>query len=65
MLKKELKKIQISSDGKYGNYLLIDMKDKLKNKKLVNFLKRNKIYVKGPWKEPYENFFLLALAQNL
>ena len=36
-VKKELKKIKISSDGRYGNYLLIDMKDKSKNKKLVNF----------------------------
>ena len=61
-VKKELKKIQISSDGRYGNYLLIDMKDKSKNKKLVNFLKRNKIYVKGPWKEPYENFFSISIG---
>lgn len=61
-VKKELKKIHISSNGKYGNYLLIDMKDKLRNKKLVDFLKKNKIYVKGPWREPYQNFFSISIG---
>ena len=64
-VKKELKKIQISSDGKYGNYLLIDMKDKLKNKKLVNFLKEIKFMLKDHGKNLMKTFFLLALDLNL
>ena len=61
-IKKELKKINIPSYGKYGNYLLINMKNQLKNENLIKFLKKNKVYVKGPWKKPYQDFFSITIG---
>ena len=61
-VKKELKKLNISSFGRYGNYLLINMNDKLMNERLIKFLKKDKIYVKGPWKDPYQNFFSISIG---
>jgi histidinol-phosphate aminotransferase len=61
-VKKELNKININAYGKYGNYLLVDMNNRLQAEKVVKFLKRNKIYVKGPWKEPYQNFFSISVG---
>ena len=61
-VKKELKKINIPSEGKFGNYLLINMGNPKKNERLIKFLKKNKIYVKGPWKKPYQNFFSISIG---
>ncbi len=61
-VKKQLKKINISSEGKYGNYLLINMDNHQKNENIIKFLKKNKIYVKGPWKKPYQNFFSISIG---
>ena len=63
-LKKKLLKINIKSYGENGNYLLIEMKNKMYAKKIVEDLKKNFIYVKGPWKKPFENCFSITIGPS-
>tara|TARA_B100001057_G_scaffold234218_1_gene234531 strand:- start:13570 stop:14637 length:1068 start_codon:yes stop_codon:yes gene_type:complete len=61
-LKKELKKIDINSFGKYGNYLLIDLRNNQDASRIVKKLKLKKIYTKGPWKGKFDKYITISLG---
>ncbi|MBS0185063.1 MAG: histidinol-phosphate aminotransferase family protein [Proteobacteria bacterium] len=65
-VKEALQKLGIPSRGEKGNYLLITLKSNEQTKKCVEFLRNQKIYVKGPWASPWDNCITITLApQNL
>tara|TARA_Y100000590_G_scaffold470639_1_gene667265 strand:- start:4153 stop:5229 length:1077 start_codon:yes stop_codon:yes gene_type:complete len=49
----EIKKLGFEVRGKHGNYLLITFKNNEIANNVVNFLKEKLIYVKGPYKGPW------------
>lgn len=62
LLKNDLKKLGINANGNTGNYLLLDLGNPSVAYKFVNYLKNNKIYVKGPWKNEYDQFITITLG---
>ncbi len=61
-IKKELANLNFEAIGNYGNYLLIDLRTNSIAHKLVRELRDNQIYVKGPWKEPWENYITISIG---
>lgn len=62
LLKKELKKIGLETRSQFGNYILIKFQNSIEAKKVVKFLKKNYIYVKGPYKQPWQNFINISIG---
>jgi len=54
--------LSIAARSQLGNYVLVDLGNKLIAKECVQYLRENLIYVKGPWKEPYENYMSITLG---
>tara|TARA_E500000178_G_C17026897_1_gene758486 strand:- start:1753 stop:2835 length:1083 start_codon:yes stop_codon:yes gene_type:complete len=60
-LKNNLKKNQVEfNGGENGNYIFINLKNLRKNKFIVNFLKKNKIFVRSGWPSPFNKGFSIA-----
>tara|TARA_B100000700_G_scaffold204839_1_gene225209 strand:+ start:832 stop:1914 length:1083 start_codon:yes stop_codon:yes gene_type:complete len=62
LLKKNLKKIGLQSRSQYGNYVLIKFNDAKKAKNVVKFLRKKFIYVKGPYKKPWDSFINISIG---
>ena len=62
LLKKELKKIGLETRSQFGNYILIKFQNSTEAEKVVKFLKKNYIYVKGPYKHPWQNFINISIG---
>ena len=60
--KKELSKLNIKCRGSYGNYLLIDLKDRHTKSSICKNLKKNKIYIKNFNDKILENFILITVG---
>jgi histidinol-phosphate aminotransferase len=60
--KKELLKLNIKCKGSYGNYLLIDLKDKITKSSICKNLKINKIYIKNFNDKALENYILITVG---
>lgn len=58
----ELYKMGIKTHGNNGNFLLISFGSKEKSQTVVNKLKEKKIYVKGPWKEPWSDSITISIG---
>ncbi len=64
-LKRELKKLSITFDGgSYGNFIFIDMKSVNKTYKIINYLRKKNIYVRGGWPSPFDRGFSLTLSSK-
>ena len=50
----ELKKLELSARGKHGNYILITFKKHETAKKIVDYFKKKLVYIKGPYKSPWD-----------
>ena len=61
-LKKILKNLGIDASGETGNYLLLDLKTSEKAMEFSKFMKDQKIYLKGPWKNDYSNYLTITLG---
>ena len=60
--KKELSKLNIKCKGSYGNYLLIDLKDRNTKSSICKNLKKNKIYIKNFNDKILENYILITVG---
>ena len=58
----ELTKLGLDVHGSNGNYLLITFETKNQAFNIVEYLKENKIYVKGPWKAPWSNSITISIG---
>ena len=61
-IKNELSSININAHGDYGNYLLIDLNNNKLATEFVKSLREDLIYVKGPWKEPFEKYITITIG---
>jgi len=61
-LKDKLEDLGINAIGDNGNYLLLDLGSKEKASALVEYLKDKVIYVKGPWKSPWEHCLTITIG---
>lgn len=59
-----LKILGISARGSYGSYLLLSFSSDLEAQKIVQHLKSKKIYVKGPWSQPWDNCITITLGKK-
>ncbi len=64
-IKNELSSLKINSYGNNGNYLLIDLKNKTFASEFVEILRDNLVYVKGPWKEPWERYITISIGPKV
>ena len=58
----ELKKLDLEVHGNNGNYLLISFKSNEQAFRVVEHLRENKIYVKGPWKDPWSKSITISIG---
>ena len=64
-LKNELDKLSIDhTGGNYGNFVYIDLKSFSKNNKIINYLKKKNIYVRGGWPPPFDKGFSLTISSK-
>ena len=61
-LKNELQNLGLNSYGNNGNYLLITFQNDTNVDLIVKKLRENKIYVKGPWKEPWSKSITISIG---
>ena len=60
-LKGNLKKSKIEfNGGNHGNYIFINLKNKNKSDFIIDYLKKNKIFVRSNWPKPFHQGFSLA-----
>lgn len=59
---KELQNLGFEARGKHGNYIFIKFKEKSIAKEVVEKLKQKLIYVKGPYKAPYDNCICITVG---
>ncbi len=62
LMLKNLRNIGLESRSQYGNYVLIKFKNKTEAKNVVQFLRKRLIYVKGPYKKPWDCFINISLG---
>lgn len=60
----ELRKLGIIARGDYGNYLLLCLSSSQYAQALVKYLRDKKVYVKGPWKEPWDTCITITLGKK-
>ena len=60
----KLKNLEADIDvrAKHGNYVLINLKTNKKAKEIVNKLKKKFIYVKGPYKKPWDSCICITVG---
>ena len=57
-LQNKLKKDKIEFNGGFnGNYIYINLKSAKKTSFVLNYLKKNKIFVRGGWPKPFDQGF--------
>jgi histidinol-phosphate aminotransferase len=61
-VKEELANLGIWSNGEVGNYLLVDLENSEKCRKIVNFLNEKDIYVKGNFSAPWDKYILITIG---
>jgi histidinol-phosphate aminotransferase len=61
-VKKELKKLNLTPHGSKGNYLLITFQNETDVNDVVKKLHNEKIYVKGPWKNPWSKSITISIG---
>ncbi|MBF0427581.1 MAG: histidinol-phosphate aminotransferase family protein [Magnetococcales bacterium] len=61
-LKKILGQMGIPANGDFGNFLLLDMQNNERAHAYVNYLREQKIYIKGPWSGHYARFVTITLG---
>ncbi len=54
--------INIKARAQYGNFVLIDVQTPERASRCVSYLRERKIYVKGPWRTPYEQYITITLG---
>ena len=59
---KELQNLDFEARGKHGNYIFIKFREKSIAKEVVEKLKQKLIYVKGPYKAPYDNCICITVG---
>lgn len=61
-LSSELKKLNLEVHGNNGNYLLISFNSNDQASRVVEHLREHKIYVKGPWKDPWSKCITISVG---
>ena len=61
-LKVALPDIGIPAHGKTGNYLLLDLKNPVRAKEYAIVLREQKIYIKGPWTAPWDQYVTITIG---
>ena len=61
-VKEVLHSLGINTHGSNGNYLLLDMGSAEKAKEFVTVLKKQEIYVKGPWSSPRDKYITITIG---
>ena len=62
IVKKKLKKIGLYSRSEFGNYVLIKFNKSTEALKVVKYLRKKFIYVKGPYSKPWDNYINISLG---
>lgn len=61
-LKVALPKLGIPAHGKTGNYLLLDLGTPNRAKEYALALREQKIYIKGPWAAPWDQYVTITIG---
>lgn len=61
-MSQELINLGLKVHGSNGNYLLITFFSEDQAFEVVKYLRENKIYVKGPWKEPWAKSITISIG---
>jgi len=62
IVKKKLEEIGLYSRSQFGNYVLIKFKKSDDAIKVVKYLRKKLIYVKGPYSKPWNNYINISLG---
>ena len=62
IIKTALSKIGLYCRSEFGNYVLIKFQNSSEAIKVVNFLRKKFIYVKGPYSKPWNNYINISLG---
>lgn len=62
LVRGELEKMGFTTHGQKGNFFLIDLLSNELAKHTVQFLKDKRIYVKGPWADPWSQYISITLG---
>lgn len=60
--KSALGKLGLYCRSEFGNYILIKFESHSDAKKVVNYLRKRYIYVKGPYAKPWQNYINISLG---
>jgi histidinol-phosphate aminotransferase len=61
-LKTQLKGMGMTARGLSGNFLLLDLESEARAKEYVGAMKEKKIYMKGPWSNPWSRYCTITLG---
>ena len=61
-IKNYLKKVGLKNRSQYGNYILIKFNNSDEALKVVKFLTKKFIYVKGPYPKPWSNYINISIG---
>jgi len=59
---KKILELGVEARAQHGNYILINLKTEKKAKKVVTYLKSKFIYVKGPYKKPWNSCICITVG---
>ena len=62
IIKNKLKKLGLKNRSQFGNYVLIKFNNFAEASKVVKFLRKKLIYVKGPYKKPWDSYINIILG---
>ena len=62
IIKNKLKKLGLKNRSQFGNYVLIKFNNFAEASKVVKFLRKKLIYVKGPYKKPWDSYINISLG---
>tara|TARA_Y100000590_G_scaffold468142_1_gene649691 strand:+ start:27 stop:806 length:780 start_codon:yes stop_codon:yes gene_type:complete len=62
IIKKKLKKLGLKCRSQFGNYVLIKFNNFEEASKVVKFLRKRLIYVKGPYTKPWDNYINISIG---
>ncbi len=65
LLKTELNSLGLNAHGNKGNYLLITFNNETDVNEVVKKLREKKIYVKGPWKDPWSKSITITVGPEI
>ena len=61
-VKEQLANLGIKCNGENANYLLVDLVNTEKRDKIVEFLEKNLVYVKGNFSSPWDKYMLITVG---